>query len=55
MVSLRTRYLGTIRGRSDEHVEEYLGIPYATLANRWADAVLVSSLDGTVLDATKEG
>ncbi|KAF9890585.1 hypothetical protein FE257_005716 [Aspergillus nanangensis] len=55
MVLLVTRCLGEIEGRSDGHVDEYLGIPYATLANAWAEAVPVSSLNGTVLDATKEG
>jgi carboxylesterase type B len=55
MVLLSTRYLGELQGKTDGVVEEYLGIPYATLRNRWADAVLVSDRDGSVLDATNYG
>ncbi|OOQ91322.1 putative carboxylesterase [Penicillium brasilianum] len=55
MVSLSTTYLGEIRGETDGNVEEYLGIPYATLRNRWADAVLVSDREGPVLDVTNYG
>ncbi|KAL4869900.1 hypothetical protein BDV12DRAFT_184854 [Aspergillus spectabilis] len=49
------RYLGEIRGTTDGHVEEYLGIPYASLRNRWADAVLVSELNEPMLNATNHG
>ncbi|KAL2820906.1 Alpha/Beta hydrolase protein [Aspergillus cavernicola] len=52
---LQTQTLGTIQGRSSEGVTQYLGIKYATLKDRLADAVLIESRDGDVLDATRDG
>ncbi|KAI9370697.1 Alpha/Beta hydrolase protein [Aspergillus egyptiacus] len=52
---LQTEKLGAIQGKSSEGVTQYLGIKYATLKNRLADAVLVESRDGDVLDATRDG
>ncbi|KAL4803413.1 Alpha/Beta hydrolase protein [Aspergillus unguis] len=52
--TLQTGNLGTIQGKSTEGVTQYLGIKYATLENRLADAVLLNKREGT-LDATKDG
>ncbi|KAL4935061.1 hypothetical protein BDV06DRAFT_139004 [Aspergillus oleicola] len=53
--TLQTKNLGTIQGKSNEGVTQYLGIKYATLKNRLADAILVESRDSDVLDATTDG
>ncbi|RJE26204.1 Carboxylesterase [Aspergillus sclerotialis] len=53
---LKTTSLGEIRGKHDDGVVQYLGLKYASLKNRLADAELVDSRkDGSVLDATKDG
>lgn len=38
-----------------EHVDQYLGIQYATLANRFARGTLVENSSSTSTDATKLG
>ncbi|KAL4963609.1 putative carboxylesterase [Aspergillus stella-maris] len=53
--TLQTTNLGTIQGKSNEGVTQYLGVPYAILKDRLADAILVESRDGSVLDATTDG
>jgi hypothetical protein len=55
--TLKTTALGDIRGRNDNGVVQYLGIQYATLKDRLADAELISGrpADAGVLDATKDG
>ncbi|GLB02197.1 hypothetical protein AtubIFM57258_003539 [Aspergillus tubingensis] len=50
-----TTHLGQIRGKTTNGVSQFLGIKYATLKNRLADAELVERRDGGVLDATKDG
>ncbi|KAL3477482.1 Alpha/Beta hydrolase protein [Aspergillus californicus] len=52
---LQTQKLGGIRGKSNDGVTQYLGLRYATLENRLADAILVESREGDVLDATTDG
>ncbi|KAL4864391.1 hypothetical protein BDV12DRAFT_14371 [Aspergillus spectabilis] len=52
---LETKNLGAIRGISNEGVNQYLGVKYATLKNRLADAVLIDTREGDVLDATSDG
>ncbi|KAL4920056.1 Alpha/Beta hydrolase protein [Aspergillus aurantiobrunneus] len=52
---LQNTRLGTIQGKSSEGVTQYLGIKYATLKDRLADAVLVDSRHGDALDATRDG
>ncbi|GJP95678.1 carboxylesterase [Aspergillus niger] len=50
-----TTHLGEIRGKTTNGVTQFLGIKYATLKNRLADAELVERRDGGVLDALKDG
>ncbi|GKZ68625.1 hypothetical protein AnigIFM50267_003364 [Aspergillus niger] len=50
-----TTHLGEICGKSTNGVTQFLGIRYATLKNRLADAELVERRDGGVLDALKDG
>ncbi|KAL2863394.1 putative carboxylesterase [Aspergillus lucknowensis] len=52
---LQTQQLGAIRGKGSEGVTQYLGIKYATLKDRLADAVLFEGPNDGVLDATKDG
>jgi len=52
---LKTAALGEIQGKDANGVTQYLGIKYATLKNRLADAEIVESRDGDILDATKDG
>ncbi|EAW06756.1 putative carboxylesterase [Aspergillus clavatus NRRL 1] len=52
---LQIKSLGEIRGKDHDGAVQFLGIKYATLKNRFADAVLIERRDGDVLDATKEG
>lgn len=52
---LKSASLGEIRGKDDGGVIQYLGIKYATLKNRLADAELAEGREGDVLDATKDG
>ncbi|RAL15753.1 putative carboxylesterase [Aspergillus homomorphus CBS 101889] len=55
MTLLLTQYLGKIRGKDSNRVTQFLGIKYATLRDRFAEAQLVETRDGDVLDATKDG
>lgn len=50
----QTTSLGTIHGKCSDGVTQYLGIKYASLRNRLADAVPVDNNGGT-RDATKDG
>lgn len=52
---LKTTSLGEIRGKVADGVVQYLGIKYASLRSRFADAELIEKRDGDVLDATKDG
>lgn len=54
--TIKTTSLGEIRGKQDDGVVQYLGLKYASLKNRLADAELVDARnDSSVLDATKDG
>ncbi|KNG84948.1 putative carboxylesterase [Aspergillus nomiae NRRL 13137] len=53
--TIQTKHLGQIRGRTAEGVTQFLGIKYATLEDRLADAQLVEKHDGGIVDATKDG
>ncbi|KAE8333888.1 Alpha/Beta hydrolase protein [Aspergillus sergii] len=53
--TIQTKHLGQIQGKTAEGVTQFLGIKYATLENRLADAKLVEKRDGAILDATKDG
>lgn len=53
--SLQTTLLGEIRGIEADGVTKYLGIKYANLENRLADAELIESREGEPLDATIDG
>ncbi|KAJ5194583.1 uncharacterized protein N7498_008021 [Penicillium cinerascens] len=52
---LATRCLGDIRGKTGEGVTQFLGVKYANLKNRFADAELVEERKGDILDATADG
>lgn len=53
---LKTTSLGEIRGKHDDGVVQYLGVKYATLKNRLADAEIIDTRkDDGILDATKDG
>lgn len=52
---LQTQHLGAIQGKSGDGVTQYLGIKYATLKNRLADAVPIDRPRGDTLDATRDG
>lgn len=52
---ITTSKLGQIRGKPGDGVTQYLGIKYATLENRFADAQLIEERQGDILDATKDG
>ena len=52
---LKTPLLGEIHGTHHDSVVQYLGVKYATLKNRLADAELVETREGGVLNATKDG
>jgi carboxylesterase type B len=52
---LQTQQLGVIQGKNCDGVTQYLGIKYATLKNRLADAVLYERNSDGVLDATNDG
>jgi hypothetical protein len=53
--TVSTTSLGEIRGKVEDGVAQYLGVKYATLENRFAEAELVVSREGDILDATKNG
>ncbi|PYH42313.1 putative carboxylesterase [Aspergillus saccharolyticus JOP 1030-1] len=55
MTILLTQNLGKIRGRDGSNVTQFLGIKYATLKDRLADAQLIEIREGDVLDATTDG
>lgn len=54
---LQTTHLGQIHGKTVDGVTQYLGLKYASLRNRLADAELVASrsAEDGVFDATKDG
>lgn len=52
---LETTSLGTIQGKVSDAVTQYLGIKYATLKDRLADAVPIDSREGDALNATIDG
>lgn len=52
---LKTEALGDIRGKNDGIVSQFLGIQYATLKNRLANAELIAQRHGDILDATIDG
>lgn len=52
---LTTTSLGDIRGSTADGVTQFLGIKYANLKDRFADAELVEQRTGGVLDATTDG
>jgi hypothetical protein len=53
--TLATRSFGDIRGKTGEGVTQFLGIKYANLNNRLADAELIEERKGDVIDATTDG
>ena len=53
--TINTSNLGQIRGKTEDGVTRYLGIKYATLKDRFADAQLVEERQGDILDATADG
>lgn len=53
--TITTRNLGQIRGKSENGVTRYLGIKYATLQDRFADAQLVEERQDDILDAIADG
>lgn len=55
MVIIKTTSLGEIRGKTVDGISQYLGVKYASLKNRLADAELIEKRDGDILDATKDG
>ncbi|KAL4749156.1 hypothetical protein BDW72DRAFT_139895 [Aspergillus terricola var. indicus] len=52
---LETTKLGAIQGKISDTVTQYLGIKYATLKDRLAEAVPIDSREGDVLNATTDG
>ncbi|OQE12807.1 hypothetical protein PENFLA_c062G07782 [Penicillium flavigenum] len=52
---LKTTFLGEIRGKTENGVTQYLGIKYASLKNRLADAELIKESSEAAIDATKDG
>ncbi|KAJ5812667.1 carboxylesterase [Penicillium riverlandense] len=52
---LNTRFLGQTLGRTEDGVTQYLGVKYANLKHRLADAELIENRVGDGLDATKDG
>jgi carboxylesterase type B len=52
---LKTTFLGEIRGKTENGVTQYLGIKYANLKNRLADAELIEKSFEAVTDATNDG
>lgn len=51
----KTTFLGEIKGIVDHGVVQFKGVPYATLTDRLADAQLIYSRNGDILDATRYG
>ncbi|GAA5230798.1 hypothetical protein GCM10025794_25240 [Massilia kyonggiensis] len=52
---LQTRSLGEVRAKTHDGVSQFLGIQYATLKDRFADAELIEQREGGILDASKDG
>ncbi|GAQ03075.1 uncharacterized MFS-type transporter C18.02 [Aspergillus lentulus] len=52
---IQSRLLGEIRGKAHDGVSQFLGIQYATLKDRLADAELIEQREGNILDASKDG
>ncbi|KAJ5159476.1 uncharacterized protein N7482_006480 [Penicillium canariense] len=52
---ITTSRLGQIQGRTRDGLTQYLGIKYANLKNRLADAELIEERQGDLLDATADG
>ncbi|KAJ6133836.1 hypothetical protein N7523_000158 [Penicillium sp. IBT 18751x] len=52
---LKTRSLGDIRGKCEGGVTQFLGIKYANLKDRFADAELIEERKGDILDALTDG
>ncbi|EAW16306.1 putative carboxylesterase [Aspergillus fischeri NRRL 181] len=52
---LQTRLLGEVRAETHDGVSQFLGIQYATLKDRFADAELIEQREGSILDASKDG
>lgn len=50
-----TRFLGDIRGKNEGGVTQFLGIKYASLKNRFADAEMIEERKGGILDASTDG
>jgi carboxylesterase type B len=53
--TLKTTFLGEIRGKTENGVTKYLGIKYANLKNRLADAELIEQSLEAAIDATNDG
>lgn len=52
---IKTRFLGDIRGKNEGGVTQFLGIKYASLKNRFADAEMIEERKGGILDASTDG
>jgi len=52
---LNTTALGSVQGTTEDGVTQYLGIKFANLKDRLADADLIAERHGDVLNATKDG
>lgn len=52
---LRHPELGSITGRTHGDINQFLGIKYASLKDRFAAPQLLSKYEGESLDATKIG
>ena len=46
---------GTVTGVSDGQVDQFLGIPYASLTKRWSKATYLDRLAGDRHDGTRHG
>lgn len=55
MTVLHTALLGKIEGKTSDGVTEFLGIKYATLKNRFAEAQIAQPSSTDTLDATTHG
>jgi carboxylesterase type B len=53
--TITTSKLGQIKGKLGDGVTQYLGIKYATLECRFADAQLIEERQGDLLDASMDG
>jgi len=55
MIQVEHPSFGSIKGVQKDGVVQYLGFPYATLENRFAEPVLKESYEASELDATTTG